>query len=86
MAAITHDALRPTADLDCLARRSAENMARLAAAMRELNARLRVAGLTDAEGRALPTPLDAEAPRPYAVLELAHRRRRLRRADRDRRT
>lgn len=61
MAAIAHGALRPTADLDCLARRSAENLARLAAAMRELNARLRVAGLTDAEATALPTPLDADA-------------------------
>lgn len=61
VAAIAHGALRPTGDLDCLARRSEENLERLATAMRELNARLRVQGLTDAEATALPTPLDAEA-------------------------
>lgn len=60
MAAIAHGALRPTADVDCLARSSAENLSRLAAAMRELNARLRIAGLTDAEAAQLPTPLDAD--------------------------
>lgn len=61
VAAIAHGALRPTGDLDCLARWSEENLERLAMAMRELNARLRVKGLTDAEAAALPTRLDAEA-------------------------
>jgi len=51
-------ALRPTKDLDCLPDRSPDNLARLAAAMRELNARLRVAGLTDAEACRLPTQVD----------------------------
>jgi hypothetical protein len=37
VAAIAHGALRPTDDLDCLVRRSGENLARLAAAMRELH-------------------------------------------------
>lgn len=60
LAAIAHGARRPTTDFDCLARRGAENLARLAAALRELNARLRVKGLTDAEASALPTPLDAD--------------------------
>lgn len=36
VAAIAHGALRPTGDLDCLARRSEENLERLARAMREL--------------------------------------------------
>lgn len=44
--------------VDCLVRRSAENFDRLAAAMRELNARLRVAGLSDDEAAALPVQLD----------------------------
>ncbi len=60
VAAIAHGAVRPTADLDCLARRSGENLTRLAGAMRELNARLRVKGLTDLEAAALPTPIDAD--------------------------
>jgi hypothetical protein len=38
-----------TGDLDCLARFTHENLARLATAMRELNARLRAEGLSDAE-------------------------------------
>lgn len=61
VAAVAHGARRPTADLDCLARRSAGNLARLADALRELNARLRVADLADVEAATLPTPLDADA-------------------------
>jgi hypothetical protein len=38
---------------------SEENLARLAAALRELNAYLRVGGLTDEEAKALPTQLHA---------------------------
>lgn len=53
-----YGAERPTGDFDCLVRRTGENFDRLAAAMRELNARLRVEGLTDAESAALPVQLD----------------------------
>ncbi len=53
-----YGAERPTGDFDCLVRRSAENFDRLAAAMRELNARLRVGGLSDDEAAALPVQLD----------------------------
>jgi hypothetical protein len=59
VAAIAYGARRPTADLDCLARRSDENLGRLAFALRELNARLRVHGLTDDEAARLPTRLDS---------------------------
>ncbi len=60
VAAIAHGAIRPTADLDCLARRSGENLERLAAAMRELNSRLRVEGVSDEDAAMLPTRLDTE--------------------------
>lgn len=49
-----YGAVRPTHDVDCLAHRSIDNLGRLASAMRELNARLRVEGLTDEESAALP--------------------------------
>jgi len=54
-----HGAVRPTGDFDSLPATSKENLDRLAGAMRELNARLRVEGLTDDEARALPLPIDA---------------------------
>ncbi len=54
-----HGARRPTKDFDCLPERSRDNLTRLSAAMRELNARLRVAALTDAEAQQLPTRIDA---------------------------
>lgn len=60
-AAQAHGATRATVDLDCVPRRDAENLARLASAMRELNARLRVAGLDDYEASQLPVVLDAES-------------------------
>jgi predicted nucleotidyltransferase len=60
VAAIAYGARRPTADLDCLARRTLDNLERLAAALRELNARLRVEGLTDDEASRLPTVLDSQ--------------------------
>jgi hypothetical protein len=60
VAAIAHGATRPTSDLDCVPRRSGTNIDRLAAALRDLNARLRVAGLSDEEAAALPTPLDRD--------------------------
>ncbi|MGQ0744313.1 MAG: hypothetical protein ACT4OS_08285 [Acidimicrobiales bacterium] len=58
--AIAYGAIRPTSDLDCVARRSGTNLDRLAAALRELNARLRIAGLSDKEAAALPTQLDRD--------------------------
>ena len=60
LAAIAHGALRPTVDFDCLARRTKDNLARLAAAMNELHARLRVGGLSDEEALALRVPLDPD--------------------------
>ena len=59
VAARAYGATRETTDFDCLVRRAKENLERLAAAMRELNARLRVEGLSDAEATQLPTQLDA---------------------------
>lgn len=53
-------ATRATNDLDCVPRSTAENLQRLAEAMRELGARLRVGGLSDDEARQLPIRLDAE--------------------------
>ena len=50
---------RPTTDLDCLVRRAADNLERLGAAIRELNARLRVEGLSDEEAAELPVHIDA---------------------------
>ena len=54
-----HGATRPTTDFDSLPSTDQENLGRLAAALSELNAFLRVGGLSDAEARALPTRLDA---------------------------
>ena len=48
-----------THDCDCLVKTGRENLARLAAALRELNARLRVSGLSDEESAALPIQVDA---------------------------
>jgi hypothetical protein len=48
-----HGATRPTSDFDCLARFDGGNLERLCDAMRELNARIRADGLTDAEAIAL---------------------------------
>jgi hypothetical protein len=56
-----HGATRPTRDFDSLPETSGENLSRLAEAMRELNARLRVEGLSDAEAKALPLPIDADS-------------------------
>lgn len=58
VAANAYGAKRITKDFDCLPERSPDNLARLAAAMRELNARFRVAGLTDAEAQQLPVHID----------------------------
>jgi hypothetical protein len=61
-------ATRVTEDTDCLARRTDENLDRLAAAMRELSARLRVEGLTDEESSALPVTIDR---RTLSALEIS---------------
>lgn len=60
-AAVAYGARRPTDDADCVVRRERTNLERVAAALRELNARLRVAGMTDDEARRLPIPIDATA-------------------------
>ncbi len=60
-AATAHGAERPTDDADFLVRRVRDNLDRLAAALRELNARLRVGGMIDAEARLLPVQLDTLA-------------------------
>ncbi|MDA8061726.1 MAG: DsrE family protein [Actinomycetota bacterium] len=49
---------RPTEDADCVVRCERANLDRLAAAMRELHARLRVANMSDDEARLLPVHLD----------------------------
>lgn len=59
VAARAYGATRETKDFDCLVRRARDNLDRLAAAMRELNARLRVQGLSDAEAAQLPMQIDA---------------------------
>ncbi len=60
VAAIAHGARRLTVDLDCVAKRSYENLDRLTEALRELNARLRVGGLDDAKAAQLPVRIDRE--------------------------
>lgn len=55
-----HGATRATNDLDCVPRSTKENLQRLAVAMRELGARLRVEGMSDDEARQLPVQLDSE--------------------------
>ena len=47
-------------DVDCVPNTTAINLERLAVALRHLNARLRVGGMTDEEARQLPVQLDAE--------------------------
>ncbi|MGI9029944.1 MAG: nucleotidyl transferase AbiEii/AbiGii toxin family protein [Ilumatobacteraceae bacterium] len=60
VAAGAHGATRATEDLDLVARRTTDNLGRLAAAMRDLGARLRVAGLDDSEAARLPVQLVGE--------------------------
>jgi hypothetical protein len=59
LAARAHGAQRRTADVDCVPNNSAENFERLAGALRDLHARLRVGGMTDDEARHLPVTVDA---------------------------
>ncbi len=49
LAARAHGAQRRTADVDCVPRTTDANFERLAAALRSLNARLRVGGMSDGE-------------------------------------
>src|SRR5271157_2826715 len=57
-AATAYGAERSTEDADCVVAREQVNLDRLAAAIRELNARLRVAGMTDEEAKLLPVQID----------------------------
>jgi hypothetical protein len=59
-AATAYGAERQSEDADCVVRRDRDNLTRLAAGMRDLHARLRVAGMSDAEARQLPVQLDAD--------------------------
>jgi len=61
VAALLHGARRPTLDLDLLPRSDHENLDRLAAALVELGAYMRVGGLTDEEARALPAVVDGKS-------------------------
>lgn len=58
IAAQAHGASRQTVDFGCVARRTGENLDRLADVMRELNARLRAEGLSDEDAASLPVRLD----------------------------
>ncbi len=59
-AATAYGAARPSEVADCVVSRGRANLDRLAAAMRGLNARLRVAGMTDEEARRLPVRIDSD--------------------------
>jgi len=59
LAARAHGAQRRTADVDCVPNTTAENLARMASVLVELNARLRVGGMSDDEARRLPVTIDA---------------------------
>ena len=59
LGARAHGAVRPTEDVDFVPRSTRDNLERLAAALRELGARLRVAGMPDDEARQLPVVIDA---------------------------
>ena len=58
VAAIGYGAERQTEDADCVVRRERANLDRLADALREMHARLRVGGMTDAEAKTLPVQID----------------------------
>ena len=65
LGARAHGALRPTSDIDCVPEGGLVNLGRLADALGELGARLRVGGMTDDEARQLPVQLDAETLRSF---------------------
>jgi hypothetical protein len=57
-AATAYGAQRPSEDADFVVGRERANLDRLGEAMRDLNARLRVAGMTDGEAKLLPVQID----------------------------
>jgi hypothetical protein len=67
VAGLLHGAQRPTLDLDLLPRSDAENLDRLAAALVEMGAYLRVGGLSDEEARSLPMMIDSRSLRDMEV-------------------
>lgn len=68
VAALGYGARKPTQDLDCVVADGPDNLDRLATAMRELEARLRVDGMTDAEAKLLPVQIDRQM---LAALEIS---------------
>jgi hypothetical protein len=58
IAATAYGAIRETEDADCVVRRERVNLNRLAVALRELNARLRVGRMSDEEAKQLKIHLD----------------------------
>jgi hypothetical protein len=58
LGARAHGATRPTVDVDVVPSPSGSNLERLAAALRELHARLRVGGMADDEAQRLPVVID----------------------------
>ncbi len=58
VSANAYGASRRTADFDCLPDPDRDNLRRVAAALKEMHARLRVEGLSDEEARALPVQVD----------------------------
>ena len=67
VAARFHGSERRTEDIDVLPRDDDENLGRLASALRDLGAFLRVGGMSDDDARALPVVLDAQALRRMEV-------------------
>lgn len=61
LGATLYGAERVTKDIDLLPQTDSQNLANLAAALRELGAFLRVGGLSDEEARALPVVIDAHS-------------------------
>ena len=60
LAARVHGAERQTSDVDGVPNTTVENLERMAAALVELDGRLRVGGMSDEEARSLPVTIDAE--------------------------
>ena len=60
-----HGAHRQTLDIAVVPRSTDSNLERLASALRDLGARLRVGGLTDDEARALPVTIDTATLRSF---------------------
>jgi hypothetical protein len=65
LGAQAHGAARQTFDIDVVPATTDENWNRLASALKELGARLRVGGMTDEEARQLPVVLDAATLRAF---------------------